>query len=71
MAAFYAARNPNNPSGVELRFSNDVLSGVLHWIGLFGYALIVKPQGIILPCRRLALDIINFQHHSPTEEMVK
>jgi phosphate transport system permease protein len=46
LAAFYAARNPNTPLGVALRFSTDVLSGVPSIvIGLFGYALIVKPQG--------------------------
>ena len=45
LAAFYAARNPNTPLGVVLRFSTDVLSGVPSIvIGLFGYALIVKPQ---------------------------
>lgn len=46
LAAFYAAQNPNTPLGVFLRFSTDVLSGVPSIvIGLFGYALIVKPQG--------------------------
>jgi len=46
LAAFYAARHPNTPLGVALRFSTDVLSGVPSIvIGLFGYALIVKPQG--------------------------
>jgi phosphate transport system permease protein len=46
LAAFYAARNPNTPLGIGLRFSTDVLSGVPSIvIGLFGYAIIVKPQG--------------------------
>ncbi len=46
LAAFYAVRNPNTPLGVALRFSTDVLSGVPSIVvGLFGYALIVKPQG--------------------------
>jgi len=46
LAAFYAARHPNTPLGVALRFSTDVLYGVPSIvIGLFGYALIVKPQG--------------------------
>ena len=46
LAAFYASRNPNTPLGIALRFSTDVLSGVPSIIvGLFGYALIVKPQG--------------------------
>jgi phosphate transport system permease protein len=46
LAAFYAARNPNTPLGIALRFSTDVLSGVPSIvIGLFGYAIIVKPQG--------------------------
>ncbi len=46
LAAFYAARNPNSPLGVAVRFSTDVLSGVPSIvIGLVGYALIVKPQG--------------------------
>ena len=46
LAAFYAAQNPNTPLGIGLRFSTDVLSGVPSIvIGLFGYAVIVKPQG--------------------------
>ena len=46
LAAFYASRNPNTPLGIALWFSTDVLSGVPSIIvGLFGYALIVKPQG--------------------------
>ena len=46
LAAFYAARNPNTPLGVALRFSTDVLSGIPSIVvGLFGYVLIVKPQG--------------------------
>jgi phosphate transport system permease protein len=46
LAAFYAARHPNTALGMALRFSTDVLSGVPSIvIGLFGYALIVKPQG--------------------------
>ena len=46
LAAFYAARNPNTPLGIALRFSTDVLSGVPSIVvGLFGYAILVKPQG--------------------------
>lgn len=46
LAAFYAARYPNTPLGITLRFSTDVLSGVPSIVvGLFCYALIVKPQG--------------------------
>jgi phosphate transport system permease protein len=46
MAAFYAARFPNTPLGVALRFSTDVLSGVPSIvIGLFIYVLVVQPQG--------------------------
>ncbi len=46
LAAFYAARNPNTPLGVALRFGTDVLSGVPSIaIGLFAYAVIVKPMG--------------------------
>jgi phosphate transport system permease protein len=46
LAAFYAARYPNTPLGIALRFSTDVLSGVPSIvIGLFAYALIVKPMG--------------------------
>jgi len=46
LAAFYAARNPNTPLGITLRFSTDVLSGVPSIvIGLFAYAVIVKPMG--------------------------
>jgi phosphate transport system permease protein len=46
LAAFYAARYPNTPLGVALRFSTDVLSGVPSIVvGLFAYAAIVKPMG--------------------------
>jgi phosphate transport system permease protein len=46
LAAFYAANHPNTPLGIAVRFGTDVLSGVPSIvIGLFGYALIVKPQG--------------------------
>ena len=46
LAAFYASNNPNTPLGVALRFSTDVLSGVPSIvIGLFVYALLVKPMG--------------------------
>ena len=45
LAAFYAARHPNTPLGVALRFSTDMLSGVPSIIvGLFVYAVIVVPQ---------------------------
>lgn len=46
LAAFYAARNPNTPLGIALRFGTDVLAGVPSIvIGLFGYAVVVKQQG--------------------------
>jgi phosphate transport system permease protein len=46
LAAFYAAYHPNTPLGIAVRFGTDVLSGVPSIvIGIFGYALIVKPQG--------------------------
>ena len=46
LAAFYAARSPNTPLGIALRFSTDVLSGIPSIvIGLFAYAVIVKPMG--------------------------
>jgi len=46
MAAFYAANHPNTPLGIALRFSTDVLSGVPSIvIGLFVYAILVKPMG--------------------------
>jgi phosphate transport system permease protein len=46
LAAFYVARNPNTPLGVAVRFATDVLAGVPSIvIGLFCYALVVKPQG--------------------------
>jgi phosphate transport system permease protein len=46
LAAFYAASHPNTPLGIALRFSTDVLSGVPSIvIGLFAYALLVKPMG--------------------------
>lgn len=44
LAAFYAARNPNTPLGVALRFGTDVLSGVPSIVmGLFVYVLLVVP----------------------------
>jgi phosphate transport system permease protein len=46
LAAFYAARYPNTPVGVALRFSTDVLSGVPSIVvGLFAYTVIVIPMG--------------------------
>ncbi|HMB21321.1 MAG: phosphate ABC transporter permease PstA [Chloroflexota bacterium] len=46
LAAFYAANYPNTPLGIALRFSTDVLSGVPSIvIGLFVYAILVKPMG--------------------------
>ncbi len=46
LAAFYAARNPNTPLGIAVRFGTDVLSGVPSIvIGLVAFALIVEPQG--------------------------
>jgi phosphate transport system permease protein len=46
IAAFYAARYPNTPVGVALRFSTDVLSGIPSIVvGLFAYTLIVIPMG--------------------------
>lgn len=46
VAAFYAARSPNTPLGIGLRFSTDVLAGVPSIvIGLFAYAVVVKPMG--------------------------
>jgi phosphate transport system permease protein len=45
LAAFYAARKPNTPLGIALRFSTDVLSGVPSVVmGLFVYTLIVVPM---------------------------
>jgi len=46
LAAFFVAYKPNTPLGIAVRFGTDVLSGVPSIIiGIFGYALIVKPQG--------------------------
>jgi phosphate transport system permease protein len=46
LASFYAARYPNTPLGVTLRFSTDVLSGVPSIVvGLFAYSIIVVPMG--------------------------
>ncbi|HEX7556177.1 MAG TPA: phosphate ABC transporter permease PstA [Leptolinea sp.] len=46
LAAIYAAYYPNTPVGVAIRFSTDMLSGVPSIVvGLFIYALVVKPQG--------------------------
>ncbi len=46
LAAIYAAYHPNTPLGITVRFGTDVLAGVPSIVvGLFGYALVVKPQG--------------------------
>jgi len=46
LAAVYAAFYPNTKLGIAIRFSTDMLSGVPSIIvGLFIYALVVKPQG--------------------------
>lgn len=46
LAAFYAAHHPNTPLGIVVRFGTDVLSGVPSIvIGLFSYAVMVKPMG--------------------------
>ncbi len=46
LAAFYAANKPNSALGIAVRFGTDVLAGVPSIvIGLFTYALIVKPNG--------------------------
>jgi phosphate transport system permease protein len=46
LAAFYVAYNPNTLLGTAVRFGTDVLAGVPSIvIGIFCYALIVKPQG--------------------------
>jgi phosphate transport system permease protein len=45
LAAFYAARNPNTPLGIALRFGTDVLAGVPSIVmGLFVYSLLVVPM---------------------------
>ncbi len=44
LAAFYAARYPNTPLGIALRFSTDVLAGIPSIVvGLFVYIVIVIP----------------------------
>lgn len=46
LAAFYVARHPTALLGIAVRFGTDVLAGVPSIVvGLFGYALVVKPQG--------------------------
>jgi phosphate transport system permease protein len=74
LAAFYAARNPNSPLGIALRFSTDMLSGVPSIVvGLFVYAVIVVPQkhfsalagGVALAILMLPIII------RTTEEMLK
>ena len=46
LTAFYVATHPDTPLGLAVRFGTDVLAGVPSIvIGLFGYALIVLPQG--------------------------
>jgi phosphate transport system permease protein len=45
LAAFFAARYPNTPLGMALRFSTDVLSGVPSIVvGLFAYSILVVPM---------------------------
>ena len=45
LAALYAARRPNSPLGLALRFGTDVLSGVPSIVvGIFAYTIIVLPQ---------------------------
>jgi phosphate transport system permease protein len=45
LAALYAARHPNTPLGLALRFGTDVLSGVPSIVvGIFAYTVIVLPQ---------------------------
>ncbi len=44
LAAFYAARHPETPLGVALRFGTDVLAGIPSIVlGLFVYVLVVVP----------------------------
>ncbi|MEN6410169.1 MAG: phosphate ABC transporter permease PstA [Anaerolineaceae bacterium] len=46
IVAFYTAYHPNTVLGTVVRFATDVLSGIPSIvIGIFCYALIVKPQG--------------------------
>ena len=46
LAAIYVSDHPDTPIGTAVRFSTDVLAGIPSIIvGLFGYALVVKPQG--------------------------
>ncbi len=74
LAAVYAARHPNTPLGIALRFGTDVLSGVPSIvIGLFCYAVIVKPQGHFSGLAgAIALAIIMLPTIiRTTEEMVK
>jgi phosphate transport system permease protein len=46
LTAFYTAYHPNTPLGTAARFGTDVLSGIPSIvIGIFVYALVVKPSG--------------------------
>jgi phosphate transport system permease protein len=46
LTGIYAANRPNTPLGIAVRFGTDVLSGIpTIIIGMFGYALLVKPLG--------------------------
>lgn len=74
LAALYTAYHSNTALGVLVRFATDVLSGVPSIvIGLFGYALIVKPQGHYSALAGgIALAILMFPTIvRTTEEMVK
>ena len=45
LAAIYAARRPDSPLGLAVRFGTDVLSGVPSIVvGIFAYTVIVLPQ---------------------------
>jgi phosphate transport system permease protein len=74
LAAIYVADHPNTTLGTAVRFSTDVLSGVPSIIiGLFCYALIVKPQGHYSALAGgVALAIVMFPTVlRTTEEMIK
>ena len=74
LAAVYVAYHPNTPLGIAVRFGTDVLSGIPSIVvGLFGYALIVKPQGHYSALAGgIALAILMFPTIiRTTEEMIK
>jgi phosphate transport system permease protein len=74
LTAFYVAYHPNTTLGMAARFGTDVLSGIPSIvIGIFAYALVVKPSGhysILAGSVALAILMLPIIIRT-TEEMIK